>query len=353
MSKARIGVIGTGWWATDTHIPALLQNPDAALVALCDTDPGRLQAAADRYEISGRYTDIQTMLAQEALDGMVIVSSNASHHAVTRACLEAGVHVMLEKPMTLFAADAKELVEISWHTGKELIVGYPFNFAPYAIRARDVIASGELGAVQYVDLVYHSYMTGLFKGRPVTRYTVHAPEQYTKPALSGGGHGHVQVTHGAGLLFFVTGLRPQRISALMRHHDLAVDLIDVMTVQFDEPAVGTASGTGNLQGLVFRLIVGCENGWIDLDAGRGLGAIHRGREAVEEIRFDEKDVQMPLRYRTANNLVDVVLGRAPNGSPAEVGWRAVELLDGAYRSAAQDGRFVAVPDLYTAQEALD
>lgn len=346
MSKARVAVIGTGWWATDTHIPALIQNPDATLVALCDTDQTRLQAAADRYEITGRYTDLPTMLAQEELDGVVIVSSNASHHAVTRACLEAGVHVMLEKPMTLFASDAKDLVELSRQTGKELIVGYPFNFAPYAVRAREVIAAGELGAVQYVDLVYHSYMTGLFRGQSGIRYTVHAPEQYTKPALSGGGHGHVQVTHGAGLLFFVTGLRPQRVSALMRNHGLAVDLIDVMTVQFDEPAVGTASGTGNLQGLIFRLIVGCEDGWIDIDAGRGVGAIHRGREAVEPVQYNEQDEQMPLRYRTAYNLVDVILDRAANGSPAEVGWRAVELVDGAYRSAAQDGQFIVVPDLY-------
>jgi len=348
MSKARIGVIGTGWWAADTHIPALLSHPDADLVALCDTDETRLQATADRYEIANVYTDVQEMVDQQSLDGVVIVSSNASHFAVTKVCLEAGLHVMLEKPMTLFAADAKELVEISRRVGKELIVGYPFNYAPYAVRAREVIAAGELGAVQYVDLVYHSYMTPLFSGEPPRRFAVHAPAQYTQPALIGGGHGQVQVTHGAGLLFFVTGLRPQRVSALMRNHGLAVDLVDVMTVQFEDAAVGTASGTGNLQGLVFRLIVGCENGWVDIDAGRGLAAIHRGGQAAEEIRFNEKDEPMPLRYRTATNLVDVVLGRAANGSPAEVGWAAVELLDGAYRSAAQDGAFVQVDDLYSA-----
>jgi predicted dehydrogenase len=201
--------------------------------------------------------------------------------------------------------------------------------------------------VQYVDLIYNSYMTGLFTGQQSTRaYNVHGPDQYTKPALLGGGHGQVQVTHGAGLLFFVTGLHPQRVSALMQNHGLNVDLINVMTVQFEHAAVGTAGGTGNYKGLVFRLVVGCEKGWIDIDAERGLGRIHRNEGGTEEIWYHAKEQPHPLSYRTAHNLVDVIVGEAQNGCPPEVGWRAVELLDAAYRSAAQDGKFIEVSSLY-------
>lgn len=358
MTEARIGIVGTGWWATDTHIPALLAHPQARLVALCDSDTDRLEAAANRYAQNqdhpgqsgtvGVYTDVNQMLAEAELDGVIVVSSNATHYTVTKACLQAGVHVMLEKPMTIYAPEAKALVELSAQVGKELIVGYPFNFAPYAVRAREAIAGGELGAIQYVDMIYSSYMTPLFTGKGFEgrNFNVHGPDQYTKPALLGGGHGQVQVTHGAGLLFFVTGLQPQRVSALMRNHGLAVDLINVITVQFGQDAVGTAGGSGNHRGLVFRLLVGCENGWIDIDARRGEGLIHRDGD-TEEIRFDAQAAAHPLSYATAHNLVDVITGAAPNGSPAEVGWRAVELLDAAYRSANQDGIFVDVPDLYT------
>jgi predicted dehydrogenase len=346
MTEARIGIIGTGWWATDTHIPALLAHPNAKLVALCDSDQARLHAAAARYEVDDLYTDVQQMLAEATLDGVVIVSSNASHYAIAKACLLAGVHVMLEKPMTLFAAEAKELVELSRQRGKELIIGYPYNFTPYATRARAVIASGELGAIQYVDLVFSSHMTPFFSGQLEHKFSVHAPDQYTKPALLGGGHGQVQVTHGAGLLFFVTGLRPQRVSALMRNHGLPVDLVNVMTVQFEGAAVGTAGGTGNQRGGVFRLLVGCEDGWVDIDAQRGVGVIHRNGGTPEEIGYHAHAQQHPIGYYTAHNLVDVIIGRAANGSPAEVGWRAVELLDAAYRSAAQEGSFVEVQALY-------
>ncbi|MEX1019353.1 MAG: Gfo/Idh/MocA family oxidoreductase [Litorilinea sp.] len=364
MTEARIGIIGTGWWATDTHIPALLAHPKARLVALCDSDPARLQAAADRYgqgengqgekegannstDTVGVYTDVHQMLAEATLDGVIVVSSNATHYAVTKACLQAGVHVMLEKPMTLHAAEAQELVELSAQAGKELIIGYPFNFAPYAVRARAVIAGGELGAIQYVDLIYSSFMTPLFTGEGFAgrAFNVHGPDQYTKPALLGGGHGQVQITHGAGLLFYVTGLQPQRVSALMRNHGLAVDLINVMTVQFGQDAVGTAGGSGNYRGLVFRLLVGCENGWIDIDAQKGVGLIHHDGH-TEEIRYDAQAAAHPLPYATAHNLVDVITGDATNGSSAEVGWRAVELLEAAYRSANQDGAFVDVSDLY-------
>jgi predicted dehydrogenase len=189
-------------------------------------------------------------------------------------------------------------------------------------------------------------MTPLFTGSQQHTYRVHAPDQYTKPALLGGGHGQVQVTHGAGLLFFVTGLRPQRVSALMRNHGLPVDLVDVMTIQFEGGAVGTASGSGNHKGLVFRLLVGCAEGWIDIDAQQGVGKIFRNHGEAEEIRYIADEHEHPMRYLTAHNLVDVIVGRAANGCPPEIGWRAVELLDAAYRSAAQDGTFVEVPSLY-------
>jgi predicted dehydrogenase len=351
MTAARIGIIGTGWWATDTHIPALLAHPKAELVALCDSDEGRLHTAASRYEVDHAYTQVEQMLAESALDGVIIVSSNATHYGAAKAALNADVHVMLEKPMTLLAAEAKELVELGKQKGKELIIGYPFNYSPYAIRARDVIAAGELGDIQYIDLIYNSYMTPLFTGQQGRIYTVHGPDQYTKPALLGGGHGQVQVTHGAGLLFFVTGLRPQRVSALMHNHNLPMDLINVMTVQFEPgasgaSALGTVSGNGNHQGLVFRLLIGCEKGWVDIDAGVGKCIIHRNNRENEEIYFDEKSEPRPLRYATGQNLVDVILCDAPNGSSAEVGWRAVELLNAAYRSAGKNGEFVHVDSLY-------
>lgn len=345
MTRARIGVIGTGWWATDIHIPALRAHPEADLVALCDTDPERLEAAASEYGVDHSYTDVEAMLEAQPLDGAVVASSNASHYAVARACLERGLHVMLEKPMTLRARDAGELVELAAARGRELIVGYPYNYTPYARRAREVLAAGELGRVQFVNLFFNSHMTPIFSGTFDADFAVHGPDQYVRPERSGGGHGQVQITHAAGLLFFVSGLRPQRVSALMADHGLGIDLVDAMAVAFDGGALGTVGGSGNEQGLTFRLFLGCEQGRIDIDAAAGVATIERNGAEAERLHTEPGTLAYPS-HATAHNLVAVIVRGAGNGSPAEVGWRASELLDAAYRSAALQGRPITREELY-------
>jgi len=344
--KARLAVIGAGWWATSVHIPGLQNNPDAELVALCDHDSDRLQAAAAAAGVNRAYADYRALLAEEALDGAVVVSANATHYDIAKACLERGLHVMVEKPMTLYASEARELVELAQARQRELIVGYPFNYTPLAIRLREVIQSGQLGRVQYVNCVYNSYMTPFFTGNLKLDFAVHGPGQYTRPEQTGGGHGHVQITHAAGYLFFITGLRPRRVQALAANHGLPVELIQVMTVEFEGGAIGSVNGCGNWNGLKFSLQIGCERGWVDVDPPAGLATIRRADEPPEEIKPDPQTQPLYPQYATAHNLVGVILGKAGNGCPAEIGWRAVELLDAAYRSAALDGQAVAIQELY-------
>src|SRR5688500_3776789 len=107
--KARIAVIGTGWWSTYTHIPGLQRHPDAELVAICDRDRDRLGAAAGAYSVATTYDDYQLMIEREQLDGVVVATNHASHYEIVRACLEHDLHVMVEKPMTLYARDARHL----------------------------------------------------------------------------------------------------------------------------------------------------------------------------------------------------------------------------------------------------
>ena len=90
------------------------------------------------------------MLAETELDGVVIAIPHAAHYDVAVRCLEAGLNVMLEKPMVLAARHAADLVRRADSQGVDLIIGYPWHFTRTAIRAREVIASGELGAIQHV-----------------------------------------------------------------------------------------------------------------------------------------------------------------------------------------------------------
>ncbi|HJZ50054.1 MAG TPA: hypothetical protein VKE41_22930, partial [Roseiflexaceae bacterium] len=110
--------------------------------------------------------------------------------------------------------------------------------------------------------------------------------------------------------------------------------------------LGMVGGTGNGIHRKLDLQIHCERGCIDMDmvAATTIVRRHDGSQAALDPLADEQ-AGYP-RFAPADNLVDVVLGRAENGSPPEIGWATVELLDAAYRSAHNDGQAVAIQDLY-------
>lgn len=352
--KARVAVIGAGWWSTYTHIPGLQANPDAELVALCDSDPARLRAAAERYGVARSYTDFEELLRSEQLDGVVIAVNHTAHYPVARACLDAGLTIMLEKPMVLTAEHAHDLVARAQERGVEIIVGYPWHYTPTARRAREVIQSGALGPIQLVSSLFASMVVEFYRGnpdayRPVFQYPVTGPtpKTYSDSRLAGGGQGHLQVTHSAGLLVWVTGLRAARVSASMASFDVPVDLVDAISVRFEGGAVGTVASTGNMgvgQGDRHDLGVYCANGDVLLDMSGGTLTVRRHDGEEERLGPLPPDERYP-RFATAQNLVDVILGRDVNHSPGAVAARCVELLDAAYRSAEQDGTPISIREL--------
>ena len=349
--KARIAVIGTGWWATDYHLPGLRSHPDAEVTAICDPDPERLRKAAEAYEVSKTYADYKDMLAREELDGAIVATPHATHYPIARDCLERGLHLLVEKPMTLYARDAADLVRLAAEQGKALMICYPYQYTPQALRARQVMASGELGEVQYVISTFTSDMTKILSGKvsaenpPTKWYKVHGPsEAYNKPELMGGGQGHLQLTHSIGLMFFVTGLRARRVFAQMRKHGYALDMVDAMTVEFENGALGMVGGSGLAQvGSGMGLSVYCQQGSFVADSAARAAAIHHKdghREDLSQVWYRGNPYPVP------HNFVGVILGREENGSPGENGLRVVEVLDAAYRSAAEDGRGIFIDELY-------
>ena len=362
--KARIGIIGTGWWTTTAHIPCVRQHPDAELVALVDRRPEVMAKAVETYGLPVRtYTDHREMLASEKLDGVIVATNHNAHYQPARDCLEAGLHVMLEKPMVLRAAHAYALRDAAVRRGVELMIGYPWHYTRNTRIARDIIHSGELGAIEYVSSLFTSMVIEYYRGdqekyRPVFNFPVTGPgKAYSDPAISGGGQGHLQITHSAGTLFFVTGLQADRVSSFMNNVGLAVDVANAISVRFQPqgkaPPVGVLGSTGDLgigDGGACELQVCCERGRLTLEhiSGSLYVRLHDGSERRYE-PVPEAD-RYPM-FATGQNLIDVILGRAENGSPAEVGVRVVELLDAAYRSAAQDGTPFSVAEF--ASESAD
>ena len=351
--KAKIAVVGTGWWATTNHLPGLTAHPDAEIVAVCDLEKDKAQKAADVFNIDKVYTDLDTLLANEDLDGVMVATYHATHYPVAKTCLEHGLHVYIEKPMVLLAHHARELVKLADAKGRHIVMGYNHNHNDFVIQARDRVQSGDLGEVQYVTGQFSQGIYDLLAGKSdFLKARVHTPgDVYSDPIRSGGGHGHLQITHLAGMLFFVTGLQIQRVQAMMNNLDLAVDVVDAIMVQFDNSALGTVGGTGNTRGggRGFKLTVYCEKGWIDIDDAAGTMIAYREGHEPEVYEPPKDGTHRHPMFAPTHNFVDVIIGKAENLCSGLIGWRAVELLDAAYRSATYDGKAVYLDELYHEQ----
>ena len=326
--RARVAVIGTGWWSTYTHIPGLQARPDRELVAICDRSEDALRDAHAAYGPLSTYSDFREMLAQERLDGVVVSTSVDTHHELVKPCLEAGLHVMLEKPMTLQADQARELADLADQRQVELIIGYPWHYTDITRKAREIVQSGVLGRVQFVNCLFASMAIEFYRDNPeayrsVFNYPVTAQRtRYRGAETRIGGQGHEQITHSAGSVLFVTGLQADSVSAYMDDSGLPVDLVDAIAVRFrpveGQTAVGVFGSTGNLavgdrDQLDIRIY--CEQGYLLLDQKASTLNVrhHDGRE--ERYGPLPEDDRYP-RFATTNNLVEAILGIAENGSPA-------------------------------------
>lgn len=355
--KARIGIVGAGWWSTTAHLPALKENLDAELVSVADKRPEALAKASQVFGDFKTYTDHREMLAAERLDGVIVCVNHTAHYEVARDCLDAGLHVMLDKPMVLEAKHARDLIERAKTKECELIVGYPWNYTEITRRARQIIQSGELGEIQFVSALFTSMVIEFLRGndeayRGSFGYAVTGPGMaYADPKLSGGGQGHLQVTHSAGALMFVTGLRAEVVTSFMENFGLAVDVADAISVRFQQQnttvPIGILGSTANIgvgDSGHLEIHVYCEKGRIVLEEIQSTLYV-RYSDGREEHYGPLPPEQRYPSFAPANNLVDIILGRGKNESPAEVGMHAVELLDAAYRSAAESGRPVRIADL--------
>ncbi len=150
MDKVRIGIIGCGGIANGKHMPALKRLPDVEMVAFCDIIEERAVKAAETYGVEGAkvFTDYKELLKLD-LDVVHVLTPNKQHSFITVDALEAGKHVMCEKPMAINTAEAQKMIDAAKRTGKKLTIGYQNRFRPESMYLKKVIEAGDLGEIYY------------------------------------------------------------------------------------------------------------------------------------------------------------------------------------------------------------
>ena len=150
MEKVRIGIVGCGGIANGKHMPALSKLKDVEMVAFCDIVEERAQKAAKQYGAEGAkvFTDYRELLKLN-LDVVHVLTPNKSHSPITVAALEAGKHVMCEKPMAINTEEARKMVDAAKRTGRKLTIGYQNRFRPDSMYLKKCVEAGDLGDIYY------------------------------------------------------------------------------------------------------------------------------------------------------------------------------------------------------------
>ena len=147
----RIGIIGCGGIANGKHLPSLKRLPNVAMVAFCDIVEERAVRAKAQYGTPDAkvYTDYKKLLEDKTIDVVHVLTPNRSHSFITVDALEAGKHVMCEKPMAINSEEAQKMLDAAKRTGKKLTIGYQSRQRSDAQYMKKEVLAGTFGEIYY------------------------------------------------------------------------------------------------------------------------------------------------------------------------------------------------------------
>jgi predicted dehydrogenase len=326
-------VVGLGYWG-----PNLARNLAGSgcfeLAALCERDPSRLERAGRAYPAARRHADLGSLLDASAPDLVAIATPVASHRELAIQALEAGCHVLVEKPMALDSAEAEEMRAVARAAGRHIFVDHVFLFTPAVREIRRRIQDGDLGELLYIDATRINL--GLFQ-----------PDVDVIWDLG---------CHDVSILEFVLGREPASVRCLASSHNPS-GFTDVAYVHLEyERGLAAHLHLSWLSPVKVRRMI---------FTGRRQSLIYDELDPAERIKlydygveFDERDIearaQMLVRYRKGSILAPALpvdealavemrhIGKVLAGdeepiSPAETGVAVIRVLEAARRSALGGG----------------
>ena len=347
MSKLKIAIVGTGS-ISHSHIRAYLQNPDVELYAFCDINEERVKMMGEKYGVKRLYTDEAAMLRElPEIDAVSVCTWNSQHAPCTIMALNAGKHVLCEKPMATCAADAVKMKETAEKNGRLLMVGFVRRYGNDCKILKDYIDNGYFGDIYYgkatylrrngspggwfgdksrsgggplIDLGVHVIdLTRYLMGNPlpVSVYGATFHKLANRPAIKDKKKGYASSTDGPEV-FDVEDLA----TAMIRYENGSVVQIEA----------------------AFSLNIKEDEGKIQLFGTRAGAKLDPSLEMYTELNGYMSNVALDtetaldfdgLFEGEINHYVDCIRGRADRCiSPAEDGITLMKILDGIYESAA-------------------
>lgn len=338
--QLRFGVIGAGWFASRRHIPDIRSHPEAILDALCRRDAAALDRLAAHFQPEATFTDWREMLKQRHLHAVVIATPPAQHYEQALAALQAGIHVLLEKPMTITSAQARHLCAEARRLGLHLAVALNPPYWAHCHRMRSLVRQGRLGEIEAVQMFWTGNADYVFgrAPKPADLPGIVPPTLFrADPELSGGGYLMDGGPHLVSEVLWVTGLRASKVACTM--DALPQDRRTSLAITLENGAVATICSVGDSRFPTRRVsnTFAGSLGTISVE-GFEFRTTLRRRDAEPET-FSE--AELPPVPGPVANLIDAIRGRGELFSPCSHGLHVTEVLEAAYQSAAEN-RLIAV-----------
>jgi len=326
---ARVALIGCGGIA-GRHVKDLLDCENARITALCDTEPAAIEDKLARirkvYPEANPATtnDYREILKRADADGVLVLLPHALHHPVAKAALEAGKHVLVEKPMTTSVAEAADLIETAKRAGRHLSIAYQRAYMPEYLYAQRAVQNGDLGQIRFMTVHMEQgwYQAVTRPGR--------AKGWKSDPAQAGGGQLVDTGSHTLAALLQVCQMDPKEVYATIDNCGLPVDVNTSMVVRFAQgpQAAITIGGFGHSVTESIRIV-----------GDKGSLKIFFRTVAEQALEVDGKPVDAKALIPGSNpdaNFVATILGQAQPGADGLLGLRVARLSEAAYRSARED-----------------
>lgn len=345
MKKLKIGIIGVGGIG-HVHMDSYRKNPNCELYALCDIDENRLHAAAKEYGVERVYTDVKEMVKLEELDAVSVCTWNSAHAPCTIAALNAGKHVLCEKPMTTCVADALAMQQAARESGKLLMIGFVRRFGKDMEMLRDFAANGYFGDFYYARANYlrrYGNPGGWFGdksrsgGGPLIDLGVHVID-FVRYAM---GNPRAVSVYGATYqkLFDRPGIKDEKgyVSASATDHDICdVEDLAVAMIRFDNGATLSVQTS-------FSLNIEKPEGDISLFGDKaGIRVDDAGIRLCSTLNGYMNDVTFPGKtdlgfgnafVKETTHFIDCIREGIPCRNPAEDGVELMRILGAVYESA--------------------
>jgi predicted dehydrogenase len=333
MKKVRLAFIGCGLMALE-HLDMILQQQDTTEVVVgCDPSDEAYQLFAQRFTRAGlvpppNEKDLSRLLHffGPNLDAAFIITPHALHNAQTVACLDAGLDVLLEKPMVINAVEAEGLIKTRDRTGRLLVVAFPGSLSPQIRTAKHWLANGELG-----ELLNISGMTWQnWKQEKAGTWR-------QDPVQAGGGFLFDTGAHLLNTTVDLAGEDFVEVAAWIDRRGTEVDILAAVLGRLKSGAMVSLTACGDtVESCRSEMYLYCTK-----------GIIHTGMwgERLLLQRPGEKDllpVQVPESLGVWQQFLQVRDGKIPNPCPPEVGLRMAYLWDAIVLSASTGGKMIQV-----------